>query len=274
MPIGNAVAAAAMAPPAGVGRSGGGSGSSGAKGDAAIFNIDASAPAVADSAAAPGAGARAAAPTPAAPAEAAAEAKGKARRRAPAAPKAAPAAPKAAAPAAPEPDPLAAARSAASKEAALHDPGADPTAALRKAMAGITSCINRPDLFPPEALAAAISQLLTRVPLPQLFMRTVIQTLAAAPRLRPFVAGVLKQLAARQVWGDATQWRGWVMCAQQAAPESFPVLLQLPAAALAQALQAAAPPLRAELAAYAASPHCQLTIQPATQAVLDAPPPA
>ena len=65
---------------------------------------------------------------------------------------------------------------------------------LRKMMQAITVCISSPALFPPEALAACISQLLTRVPLPQLFMRTVIQTVAAAPRLRGFVVGILKQV--------------------------------------------------------------------------------
>lgn len=65
---------------------------------------------------------------------------------------------------------------------------------LRKMMQGVTVCISSPALFPPEALAACINQLLTRVPLPQLFMRTVIQTVAAAPRLRAFVVGVLRQV--------------------------------------------------------------------------------
>lgn len=68
---------------------------------------------------------------------------------------------------------------------------------LRKMMQGVTVCISSPALFPPEALAACISQLLTRVPLPQLFMRTVIQTVAAAPRLRAFVVGVLRQVSPR-----------------------------------------------------------------------------
>ena len=65
---------------------------------------------------------------------------------------------------------------------------------LRKIMQAITVCISSPALFPPESLAACINQLLTRVPLPQLFMRTVIQTASAAPRLRAFVISVLRQV--------------------------------------------------------------------------------
>ena len=65
---------------------------------------------------------------------------------------------------------------------------------LRKIMQAITVCISSPALFPPESLAACINQLLTRVPLPQLFMRTVIQTASAAPRLRAFIISVLRQV--------------------------------------------------------------------------------
>lgn len=66
---------------------------------------------------------------------------------------------------------------------------------MRRTMQAVTVCISSPALFPPEALAACINQLMTRVPLPQLFMRTVIQTVAAAPQLRSFVVGILRQVS-------------------------------------------------------------------------------
>lgn len=122
---------------------------------------------------------------------------------------------------------------------------------LRKMMQGVTVCISSPALFPPEALAACISQLLTRVPLPQLFMRTVIQTVAAAPRLRAFVVGVLRQLADKQIWKDATQWKGWLMCTQQTIPDSFPALLSLPADVLGTAAKALPQAAKEQLLAYA-----------------------
>lgn len=109
---------------------------------------------------------------------------------------------------------------------------------LRKMMQAVTVCISSPALFPPEALAACVNQLLTRVPLPQLFMRTVIQTVAAAPRLRAFVVGVLRQLAAKQIWKDTQQWKGWLLCAQQTVPDSFPALLSLPSEVLTTAAKA------------------------------------
>eukprot|EP00887_Chlorella_sp_A99_P000002 scaffold16.g2.t1 len=152
---------------------------------------------------------------------------------------------------------------------ALHtlDLSRDPKL-LRKAMQAVTVCLSSPELFPPESLAASISALLTRVPLPQLFMRTVIQTLAAAPRLRAFVVGVLGQLASKRVWEDGAQWKGWVMCAQQTAPDSFPALLQLPASVLGQALQQLSTQTRQQLAEYTASPACAIALPQATRDLL------
>ena len=69
----------------------------------------------------------------------------------------------------------------------------------RKPIQAGTVCISSPALFPPEALAACINQLLTRVPLPLLFMRTVIQTVVAAPKLRTFVVGVLRQVSGANI---------------------------------------------------------------------------
>lgn len=187
---------------------------------------------------------------------------------------------------------------------ALHtlDHSRDP-GLLQRMMQGVTVCITSPQLFPPEALAACINKLLTRVPLPQLFMRTVIQTVAAAPRLRPFVVGILRQvgglpvtcgacgaawqpsqavkggalhvrvlivpippplppsllarwpcrpqLAAKQVWKDGTQWKGWLMCAQQMVPDSLPVLLSLPAEVLGAAAKAMPEGTKQQLLEYA-----------------------
>ncbi len=153
--------------------------------------------------------------------------------------------------------------------AALHtlDTSADASI-IRKSMVAIHICISSPELFPAEVLATTINQLLTRSQLPPLFMRTVIQSLAAAPRLRPYVVGVLGQLAAKQVWNDATQWQGWVIAAQQTAPESFPTWLQLPSAVLEKALSSAPAEMKVNLSAYAKSPQCQVALAGQTKALL------
>jgi hypothetical protein len=153
--------------------------------------------------------------------------------------------------------------------AALHtlDTGGDASI-IRKSMTAIHICITSPDLFPAEQLAKTINQLLTRSHLPPLFMRTVIQSLAAAPRLRSYVVGVLGQLAAKQVWNDTTQWQGWVIAAQQTVPESFPTWLQLPSAVLEKALSNAPAEMKAQLTAYAKSPQCQVALAGQTKALL------
>jgi symplekin len=153
--------------------------------------------------------------------------------------------------------------------AALHtlETGGDASI-LRKSMAAIHICITSPELFSAEELARTINQLLTRSQLPQLFMRTVIQSLAAAPRLRSYVVGILGQLAAKKVWNDTTQWQGWVIAAQQTVPESFPTWLQLPSAVLEKTLSNAPAELKANLAAYAKSPQCQVALAGQTKALL------
>lgn len=59
------------------------------------------------------------------------------------------------------------------------------------------------------------------------------------------------QLAAKQVWKDGTQWKGWLMCAQQLAPESFPALLNLPADVLGEAVQSMPATVKQQLASFA-----------------------
>ena len=61
------------------------------------------------------------------------------------------------------------------------------------------------------------------------------------------------QLAAKQVWKDTTQWKGWLMCAQQTVPESFPALLGLPADVLSAAARAMPETTRQSLVIFAKS---------------------
>lgn len=107
---------------------------------------------------------------------------------------------------------------------------------LKYAMVAINTCLGMTEIFTSEVLAASLSQLITRIPLPQLFMRTVLQSLSVAPKLKDFIVGILGQLASRQIWTNQTQWRGWIMAAQQTSPESFPTILRLPPNILEQVL--------------------------------------
>ena len=59
------------------------------------------------------------------------------------------------------------------------------------------------------------------------------------------------QLAAKQVWKDSTQWKGWLMCAQQLVPDSFPALLGLPADILGEAAKSMPDATKQQLAAFA-----------------------
>ena len=122
---------------------------------------------------------------------------------------------------------------------------------LKSAMASINVCLSLPEHFTAEVIAASLSQLITRVPLPQLFMRTVLQSLTSSPQLREFIVGMLGQLAAKQIWTNATQWKGWMMAVQQIGADSYPILLRLPANILAQAVESFHEDMRMNLADYA-----------------------
>ena len=150
--------------------------------------------------------------------------------------------------------------------------------------------------FGPTELAAALSRLMLRSPLPQLFFRVLLQAQAAAPSLRPFVVDVLGQTARRGgLWPEsgegaaaagaaagatttttssaAAAWKGWLLAAKSAAPDSFPVRLSLPPRVLASALDpaagSAAASLRAPLTDYARSRSCPVAVGAETMRVLD-----
>ena len=100
-------------------------------------------------------------------------------------------------------------------------------------------------------MAVALGQLVEQVPIPMLFMRSVIQTASAAPKLHPFVIDMLVKLVLKQVWKtNAKVWEGVLRCAKQLVPRSFSVYLQLPAAQLSEALTQA-PDLIGPLSSYA-----------------------
>ena len=138
---------------------------------------------------------------------------------------------------------------------------------------------------------------MVRSPLPLLFFRVLLQAQAAAPSLRPFVVDVLGQTARRGgLWpataessGEAASasaaaaapaprqapsaaWKGWLLAAKSAAPDSFPVLLSLPPRVLASALDpaagSAAASLRAPLTDYARSRSCPVAVGAETMGVL------
>ena len=135
----------------------------------------------------------------------------------------------------------------------LHTMDQANAATLKNAMATINICLTMHEEFNAEVLAATLSQLITRIPLPPLFMRTVLQSLSSAPSLREFVVRLLDQLAAKQIWTNATQWKGWLMAVQYTAPESFQLVLRLPVDVLAKALEFFNDNFRSKLAVYASS---------------------
>lgn len=130
-----------------------------------------------------------------------------------------------------------------------------------------------------------MQQLMEQSPLPMLLMRTVIQSLTMYPRLGGFVMNILSRLIVKQVsvfpyldvhpspplrfvlrvtrgspvpqvWKYPKVWEGFVKCCQRTKPQSYSVLLQLPAAQLAAVFERC-PEMRAPLLQHVLSftPH-------------------
>lgn len=135
----------------------------------------------------------------------------------------------------------------------LHMVDDKKSSTLRHTIAAINVCLGMREYFTAEVLAASLSQLITRIPLPQLFMRTVLQSISLAPKLKSFIVGLLGDLVSKQIWTSSTQWKGWILAAQQTAPDSFPVIVRLPANILPQAIAGLQRDTQLNLAEFALS---------------------
>ncbi|XWS24027.1 hypothetical protein CRYUN_Cryun28dG0066000 [Craigia yunnanensis] len=124
---------------------------------------------------------------------------------------------------------------------------------LRKITDACSACFEQRTVFTQQVLAKALNQMVNQIPLPLLFMRTVIQSIDAFPTLVDFVMEILSKLVSKQVWRMPKLWVGFLKCVAQTQPHSFPVLLQLPPPQLESALNKYGN-LKSSLAAYASQP--------------------
>jgi symplekin len=102
------------------------------------------------------------------------------------------------------------------------------TGNIKDVIQAINLCFGMPKVFTQDVLAVALQHLVEQTPLSKLFMRTVIQSLQACPKLKSFIMSLLMRLIAKKVWSDEQMWQGFIKCAQMTVPESLDVLLKLP----------------------------------------------
>ncbi|KAM6970016.1 symplekin [Aplochiton taeniatus] len=132
-------------------------------------------------------------------------------------------------------------------------------------------CFGERNVYTSEVLAVVMQQLMEQSPLPILLMRTVIQSLTMYPRLGGFVMNILSRLIVKQVWKYPKVWEGFVKCCQRTRPQSYSVLLQLPATQLTTVFERC-PEMREPLLQHVLSftPHQQAHIPASTMSVLEA----
>lgn len=90
-------------------------------------------------------------------------------------------------------------------------------------------CFAERQTYTAEVLAIVMQRLIEQNPLPTLLMRTVIQSLSLYPKLIGFVMNTLQTLIQKQIWKQKKVWEGFIKCCQRTKPQSFAILLQLPA---------------------------------------------
>lgn len=130
---------------------------------------------------------------------------------------------------------------------------------LKKIMEACTVCFEQRHMFTQQVLAKALNQLVEQTPLPLLFMRTVIQSVNIHPGLVEFVMEILSRLVTKQIWRFPKLWVGFVKCVIQTVPQSFGVLLQLPATQLENALNRN-PTLKPQLIEHASQQNIRATL--------------
>ncbi|KAJ7961230.1 symplekin [Quillaja saponaria] len=142
---------------------------------------------------------------------------------------------------------------------------------LKKVTDACNACFEQRPIFTQQVLAKVLNQLVEQIPLPLLFMRTVLQAIGAFPTLVDFIMEILSRLVSKQIWKYPKLWVGFLKCAQLTKPQSFSVLLQLPPAQLENALNRSAAlkaALKEPLIAHATQPSIQATLPRSVLVVL------
>ncbi|XP_038693339.1 symplekin isoform X2 [Tripterygium wilfordii] len=130
---------------------------------------------------------------------------------------------------------------------------------LKKVTDACNACFEQRQIFTQQVIAKVLNQLVEQIPLPLLFMRTVLQAIGAFPALVDFILEILARLVNKQIWKYPKLWVGFLKCAQLTKPQSFGVLLQLPPPQLENALNRIAA-LKAPLVAHASRPDVRSSL--------------
>ncbi|KAI7997805.1 Symplekin [Camellia lanceoleosa] len=138
---------------------------------------------------------------------------------------------------------------------------------LKKVTDACNACFEQRQIFTQQVLAKVLNQLVEQIPLPLLFMRTVLQAIGAFPALVEFIMEILSRLVNKQIWKYPKLWVGFLKCALLTKPQSFSVLLQLPPAQLENALNRTAA-LKAPLIVHASQPNIRSSLPRSVLVVL------
>ncbi|CAH7688668.1 Symplekin tight junction protein C terminal-domain-containing protein [Phakopsora pachyrhizi] len=97
---------------------------------------------------------------------------------------------------------------------------------IKQAIEAIGICFLMTEIFKPVILAAFMQQVVDKLTLPVLFLRTAIQAVQTYKSLQAFVSTtLLSRLILKKIWVQPQLWEGFMRCAKIIAPHSFGALL-------------------------------------------------
>ncbi|KAH0895429.1 hypothetical protein HID58_044997 [Brassica napus] len=144
---------------------------------------------------------------------------------------------------------------------------------LKQITDACNTCFAQRQTFTQQVLASVLNQLVQQIPLPMLFMRTVLQAIGAFPALSDFILEILSRLVSKQVDMEISKTVGRIleMCTVNTASIiqglTTDLSCNLPPTQLGNALTKISS-LRAPLAAHASQPDIQSSLPRSTLAVL------
>ncbi|KAI3934754.1 hypothetical protein MKW92_015340, partial [Papaver armeniacum] len=142
--------------------------------------------------------------------------------------------------------------------------------ALKKVMDACNACFEQRQVFTQQVLSKVLNQLVEQIPLPLLFMRTVLQAIGAFPALVDFIMEILSRLVAKQVQHtEIPKVMGWVL--EVCSPDTTSVIWRVTSvtcSAAESALSRTAASLKAPLIGHAEQPSIRSSLPRSTLVVL------
>ena len=99
----------------------------------------------------------------------------------------------------------------------------------KRVIKAIDMCRSKTSLFTMEVFGIVLNELVEKVPIPRLTLRTMIVSVTLHPKLKQVMLNLCEKLIVKHIWEmDTALWTGFRKCMTILQPDSFTLLLKLP----------------------------------------------